>query len=104
MSLLNSYAAAVKDPDNELVHLYELREAVVAKFGGEGAARRALGVSSANWSRHGRLANDEPLKQGRHRGKKVGNLRDATEGELNEARSIARLVVKSYLTWRNNNG
>jgi hypothetical protein len=35
------------------------------------------------------------LKQGRHRGKKVGNLRDATEGELNEARSIARFVVES---------
>lgn len=102
--LLNSYAAAVKDPDNELVHLYEVQEAVATKFGGVGAARTALGVSRASWSRLGQLAKDEPLKQGRHRGKKVGNLRDATEGELNEARSIARLVVESYLTWLNNNG
>ena len=86
------------------MHLYEVQEAVATKFGGVGAARIALGVSRASWSRLGQLANDEPLKQGRHRGKKVGNLRDATEGELNEARSIARFVVESYLTWFNNNG
>jgi hypothetical protein len=103
-ALLNSYAAAVRDPDNELVHLYEIQEAVTAKFGGEMAARAALDVSKTKWSRFGKLANNEPLKQGRHRGKKVGTLRDATEGELNEARSIARLIVESYLTWLNNNG
>lgn len=98
-AVLNSYAAAVRDPDNELVHLYEIRDAVAAKFGGEALAREALGVSGGNWSRLGQLANDEPLKQGRHRGKKVGNLRDASEAELNGARSIARLLVENYLTW-----
>lgn len=102
-SLLNSYATAVRDPDNELVHLYEVRDALAVKFGSEKAVRTALGISRANWSRLGQLANDEPLKQGRHRGKKVGILRDVTEGELNEARSIARLAVESYLTWLNNN-
>jgi hypothetical protein len=97
--LLNSYASAVRDPDNELVHLYEIREAVATKFGGERGARCTLGLGDSKWSRIGQLANDEPLKQGRHRGKKIGNLRDATETELSEARSIARLIIERYLTW-----
>lgn len=96
-SLLSSYKAAVNDPDNELVHLYEIRDALATKFGRESAARTALGISAAQWSRLGRLANDEPLRQGRHRGEKVGALRDATEAELKEARSIARSFVKGYL-------
>jgi len=103
-ALLNSYAAAVRDPDNELVHLYEIREAVSQKFGNESSARDALRVNRSDMSRLRQLANDEPLNQGRHRGKKVGNLRDATEVELNEARFIARLIVDRYLTWLDKNG
>jgi hypothetical protein len=101
-AVVNSYAAAVTDPNNELVHLYEIREAVAEKFGGEAFARAALGVGKLSWSRLRQLANNEPLKQGRHRGKKVGNLRDASGAELDEARSIARLLVDSYLAWLEN--
>lgn len=31
-SMLNSYDAAVRDPNNELVHLYEIRDALVHRF------------------------------------------------------------------------
>jgi hypothetical protein len=96
-SLLNSYHAAVNDPNNELVHLYEMRDALSGKFCGKDEACSALGFSAPQWSRFGQLCNDEPLRQGRHRGKGVGSLRDATEGELTEARSIARGMVESYL-------
>jgi hypothetical protein len=96
-SLLRSYDAGVRDPDNELVHLYEIREALSAKFGGESAVRSALGISSFVWSRLGQLCNNEPLRQGRHRGKSGGALRDATEGELTEARGIVRAMVEAYL-------
>jgi hypothetical protein len=98
-SLLNSYNEAVNDPDNELVHLYEIRDAIAKKFGGESAARSALGITGAQWSRLGKLANDEPLKQGRHRGKSPGVLRDATERELKEARGIASNLVEAYLDY-----
>lgn len=96
-SLLPSYDAAVRDPNNELVHLYEVREALSVKFGGENGARSALGITSSQWSRLGQLCNNEPLRQGRHRGKTGGALRDATESELTDARGIARAMLEAYL-------
>jgi len=48
-------------------------------------------------SKLGKIANDEALKQGRHRGKNPGVLLDATEGELKEAGGIARNLVDAYL-------
>ena len=98
-SLLNSYKMAVQEPNNELVHLYEIRDALSKKFGCESAARHALNISSHQWSRLGLLANHEPLKQGRHRGKNPGVLRDATESELMEARHIARAFVEAYILY-----
>jgi hypothetical protein len=87
------------NPDNELVYLYEIRDALGARFGDEMKTRAALGVSGADWKRLGGLCNDEPLRQGRHRGKKGTALRDATHGELEEARTIARSMIEKYLRW-----
>ena len=98
-SVFNSYKMAVNEPNNELVHLYEIRDALSKRFGGESAARHALSISPQEWSRLGLLANHEPLKQGRHRGKNIGVLRDATESELIEARHIARAFVEAYILY-----
>ena len=98
-SLLQSHAAAVRDPNDELVHLYEIRDALSAKFGNDTATRTALGISRPQWSRFGALCNDEPLRQGRHRGENAGALRDATEVELMEARGIARAMIEAYLQY-----
>ncbi len=98
-AILRSYSAAVNDPKNELVHLYEIRDALSQHFGGESAATTALQISSAQWSRLGQLSNNEPLTQGRHRGKQLGVLRDATNAELTEARDIARAMIESYLAY-----
>jgi hypothetical protein len=96
-ALLKSYDAAVHDPDNELVHLYEIRDALSTEFDNDEAARSALGISSSEWKGFGRLCNFEPLRQGRHRGENIGALRDATEAELIEARGIARAMVEAYV-------
>ncbi|TET88908.1 MAG: hypothetical protein E3J96_02200 [Sulfurovum sp.] len=98
-SLMASYKAAVNDPDNELVHLYEIRDALSKHFLDEKSARKALNLKKADWSYLGKLANDEPLKQGRHRGKSIGELRDATEKELDDARNIARKFIEAYLIY-----
>jgi hypothetical protein len=98
-SLLQSYKASIDDPGNELMHLYEIRDALQKRFGGQKAAYAALGLSRRDWSRLGRLANDEPLRQGRHRGKKMGQLRDATPDELKEAQEIAVAMIEGYLKY-----
>ena len=94
--LLASYNSAVNDPGNELVRLYEIRDALSKKFGGNTQACKALGLSASEWSRLGQLANNEPLRQGRHRGKSAGELRNAREDEIVEARKIARRFVEAY--------
>lgn len=98
-SLCRSKTAAADDPNNELVHLYEIRDALDTKFGGETSARTALGLSDTTWSRFGRLCNNEPLRQGRHRGKASAALQDATEGKLIEARGIAQAMIEAYLQY-----
>lgn len=95
--MLRSHDAAVRDPQNELVHLYEIRDALSVQFGGKNAVIAVMGVSTSHWSRLGQLCNDEPLRQGRHRGKIGSALRDATEEELQEARGIARTMLQLYL-------
>ena len=98
-ALLSSHGTAMRDPDNELVHLYEIREGLSKRFGGEPAVKSELGIAYSDWSRIGQLCNDEALRQGRHRGKSVGGLRDATDAELTEARAIARSMIESYLQY-----
>jgi len=97
--LLDSYTAAVHDPANELVHLYEIRDALTKRFGGSRAAQAALGVRHLRWLRLGHIANNEPIKQGRHRGTNPGTLRDASEQELQESRDIASELIERYLTY-----
>jgi hypothetical protein len=49
--LLASYNAAVNDPANELVHLYEIRDALVRHFGDGSKAQKQLGITDAEWKR-----------------------------------------------------
>jgi len=98
-AMLRSYNAGVRDPNNELVHLYEIRDALSVKFGGESSARAALAITVSQWSRLGQLCNNEPLRQGRHRGKTGEALRNATKGELVESRGIARAMIEAYLQY-----
>lgn len=94
-ALLASYAAAVTDPDHELIHLYEVRERLASYYGTEETARTTLRIRTDEWNRFGRLANSEPLQQGRHQGKNPAGLRAATVEELADARAIVcRWIVE----------
>jgi hypothetical protein len=95
MALLQSYEAAVKNPANELVHLYDIRDALAKYYGGKSKACRKLQIDEAEWDRLGILANTAPLKEGRHRGKH-SELRHASAAELDEARKIARRWIETF--------
>lgn len=94
--LLASYQASVDDPDNELTHLYEIRDAMRNRFVTIGQARQKLGISQQAWGDFDNLANDEPILEGRHRGKYIPNLRHATQQELEQARSFALSLIVAY--------
>jgi hypothetical protein len=94
-ALFESYNAVVSHPANELVHLYEIRDALATHYGGDAEARRKLRITEKDWKRLGNLANDAPLKEGRHRGKH-SKLRHATAAELDEARKITRDWIKAF--------
>jgi hypothetical protein len=96
-AMLASFGNAIRDPQNELVHLYEVRDALSVELDGKSNAVATLGLTSVAWSRLGQLSNEEPFRQGRHRGKSGAALRDATHAELHEAREIARSMLSRYV-------
>lgn len=95
--MLNSYEQAVKDPSDELVYLYEIRDALPVRFGSNKKAITALGITNGEWDQLTTLANDPLLNQGRHRGKAVGTKRNADPAELETARKLARHFIEKYL-------
>jgi hypothetical protein len=95
--MLKSYQMAVKDPNNELVHLYEIRDALSKKFGKKKTALKRLVVTQKEWDVIGDLANHSPLKEGRHRGKAAGFMRDAEPAELESARKSTATLIEKYL-------
>ncbi len=94
-ALLESYKAAVADPTSELVRLNEIRDALAKHYGGDAEARRKLRITERDWKQLGTLANNAPLKEGRHRGRH-SKLRHATRAELDEARRIARCLIEAF--------
>ncbi|MBZ5565847.1 MAG: hypothetical protein LAP13_25935 [Acidobacteriia bacterium] len=96
--LLKSYSDAVNDPKNELVHLYQIQEALTTRFGKKKAPTK-LGIDPTQWDGFKALADDKPLRQGRHRGRNADKLRDATEAELEQARTFVRKLIEAYLRY-----
>ncbi len=104
-SLLKSYKASVDDPDNLFIHLYEIRDAMGKCFGHPTNACPILGISKRkDWSRLGYLADEAPLRQGRHRGANIGQLRDATPVEIDEARAITKRMIEGYINYLESTG
>lgn len=95
--ILESYERAVADPGDELVHLYEVWEAITGELGGEGVALKTLGLSKSNKNNLTMLANNAPVQEGRHRGAHhTKQLRAAMEEELGKARGFVRTLIDRY--------
>ena len=94
LRLLKAYENAIHEPQNELIHLYEIRDALSEKYGN--TAYEILGLSEKSWNRFGKIANKLPLTQGRHRGRsKV--LSKANSKVLEYMRTYAREMIVAYI-------
>jgi hypothetical protein len=94
--MVASFGSAINDPTNALTHLYEIRDALAKYFGSRNAAETALQMGSRDWGEFGRIANDEPLLEGRHRGRHVGPLRHATPQELATVKDLAEEWIRKF--------
>jgi hypothetical protein len=100
--LVEALQRARQRPDYELLHLYEIRDAVSKRFGADKRARKKLGISKDDWSFLGRLANHEPLEGSRHRGEHLAGgapLPPPTSDQLHRARAIAVAIIEAYARW-----
>ena len=97
--MLKSYKMSVRDPDNEFVHLYEVRDALSKKFGSTSTALKQLNITKKEWDKIGVLANTQPYNQGRHRGSSAGALRDAEILELETGRKSVVNLINKYLEY-----
>ena len=94
--MCESYDRSTSDPDNEFLHLYEIRDALCEHYGNGERARKALAISRNDWNRLGELANEKPFDQGRHRGKHPAGRRAATRSELEEARTLVQNWIIAF--------
>jgi len=97
--MVDSYQMSVKDSANEFVHLYEIRDALTARFNSKKLALKELYITSEQWNEIGMLANALPVKQGRHRGNSSGLLRAASPEELEQARKSIVNLIEKYLDY-----
>ena len=97
--MLAGYSAATKDSADELVHLFEVVDALNRQFRSRSTVRRELGLLKRDIDPLPELANDAPVAEGRHRGRHEDPLRPATSDELDRARDAARKLIRAYLDW-----
>jgi len=113
--MLHSYAMALKHSKYELVHLYEVRDALARKFNDKKRKTHActtLGIDKDNWDKFGSIANCCHIRHSRHVGKSVSSprdsassiksLRDAKPCELSFVRRFVLRCIDNYLTYLDN--
>lgn len=96
-ALITFLQRSITDPDQEISHLYDIRDALRKRFGTIGEARNKLSISQQQWKLLDDLANERGLEEGRHRGRHHTSLRKAKEEELDGARRIGRLMIYKYI-------
>ena len=96
-SLIASFRAAIVDPGNALIHLYEVKEQLLDRFGKQLATQLQVDNDVVMQNIH-RLSNDA-VRQGRHRGKHAGSLRDATLQEMRAAQGSALDLIEGYIRY-----
>ena len=93
--MLESFSTALNEPDSEFVRLYQIRDALVKRFGSERDAKEALGISTSDWKFFGQMANDEPV--GRSASWEESRpLRNVTTDERARMRAVAEDWIRKF--------
>ncbi|CAK9890089.1 hypothetical protein [Pseudomonas fluorescens] len=96
--LLASQSESKRDSGDEFTHLYEILEALQARFGKLPKLTEALGIEKSKIGKFHAVCN-APSTVSRHRGLTKGPLREPTAEEFNHARSYAWEMILAYARW-----
>lgn len=100
-AILLSFKKSFSELDNTLVYLYEIRDALVTRFGSRKDAWANVGVLKQDFVDFENMCN-MGVKPSRHRGRFAGILRDANPEEIELARLTAQKMIIGYLNFLDN--
>lgn len=95
--LVSSFQASVEDPENSFVHLYEIKELLRKLLDESKDFAIELGVNDASVRQYISSLGNDAIRQGRHRGKHIGKLRNATLHEVRTAQDLALQLIEGYV-------
>jgi len=96
--MLKSHGDSIAKPEQKLFCLYEIWDALMEYFEGGKNAQRILNIPQKDLDTFNEITCERQLRQGRHRGRH-DTLRDATAGELDDARRIAQDMMERYWSY-----
>lgn len=99
--LLDSYLASIRDPINEYTHLYEIRDRLCKRLGGQHQLEKIFNCGK-DFSKFGNITCVKPSAQSRHRGN-FENLEDTTQEDLRFCRGFARDLIVNYAEFLSSN-
>ncbi|KJZ21090.1 hypothetical protein [Loktanella sp. S4079] len=94
--MLQSFAAAQTDPDNLLVHLFEIKETLASEYSGSDKIAGSLRVSKTKLKKFAKIANNKDYLEGRHRGQSLATS-PAPKSEIEWAMNFAQVLIQKYV-------
>lgn len=91
-----SFGLALGGDEYAIGHLYDVRDALVKKLGGEVHARTKLKLRRAEWDDFGRIFNSGPVKGGRHNGLHPTPMRAMSHEQREKVIRFARTMLLAY--------
>lgn len=96
--LIASKNASLGNARDEFTHLYEILEALQARFGKPPKLTDELGIEKSKVRKFHSVCND-PSTASRHRGQAKGPLKEPRAEDYNHARDFAWKMIIAYARW-----
>jgi hypothetical protein len=97
LKVLKSRLEAIKDVQNEFVHLREITEALKEKYGDYQKAAFNLRLPIPEWRALERIINESEINRSPHRGQSITN-REPTNEELSKVRNTIENILIEFLS------
>lgn len=103
--IMTSYRDSLIGDEYVLYRIYEIRDAFAKKYRGMHKSIKKIGGALGEiWEEIDQLANFEEVEQSRHKGQKLGSLRNLTHEETERARQLGRDMIILYLEYLDREG